>query len=222
MPISITIDQKGLGILQRRSQAIARQLPFATSQALNTTAFSTRDAFKGASRAVFDRPTTFIQNAWRVQKSTKLTLTAVVYPEERRRPYLKANILGGQRGTKPFEAKYLGSAVDNLSGRGRLIPAALKRNAQGNISLATLRRITSQLGTTGRNSVFIGTPLGGNRPPGVYQRAPKGILKPLFIAKPSATYARRFKIDEIGGKVVQRRFSGYLRSALERALASAR
>ncbi len=222
MAITITIDQQGIGLLQRRSAVVAKQLPFATSQALNTTAFSTRDALKGASREVFDRPTTFIQNAWRVEKSTKLTLTAIVYPEERRRPYLKANILGGLRGTKPFEAKLLGAASSSMAGNARLIPAVAKRNAQGNVSLAALKSITDKIATTGKNSVFIGTPLGGNRPPGVYQRAPQGKLRPLFVAQRSASYERRFKIDEIGGKVVQRRFSEYLRSALERAVASAR
>jgi hypothetical protein len=44
----------------------------------------------------------------------------------------------------------------------------------------------------------------------------------LFIGKPSATYNRIFRIDEIGSKVVQRRFNDYLRTSLERAIASAR
>jgi len=222
MAINITIDQKGIGLLQRRSAVVAKQLPFATSQALNSAAFSVRDAFKGASREVFDRPTTFIQNAWRVQKSTKITLTAVVYPEDRRRPYLKTNILGGRRGTKPFEAKYFGAASGSVSNASRLIPAATTRNAQGNVSLAALRRLSSKVATTGKGSVFIGVPSGGGRPPGVYERTADRRLKPLFIGKPSATYNRIFRIDEIGSKVVQRRFNDYLRTSLERAIASAR
>ena len=222
MAITLEIDQQGLQQASRWSAAVAKQLPFATSQALTSAAFSARDAFKGASQTVFDKPTTFIQNAWRVQKATKVTLTAIVYPEERRRPYLKANILGGLRGTKPFEAKFIGAASSSMTGNARLIPAVAKRNAQGNVSLAALKSITDKIATTGKNSVFIGTPLGGNRPPGVYQRAPRGKLRPLFVAQSSASYERRFKIDDIGAKVVKRRFSEYLRSALERAVASAR
>jgi len=226
MAINITIDQQGIGLLQRRSAVVAKQLPFATSQALNSAAFSVRDALKGASREVFDRPTTFIQNAWLVQKSTKTTLIAVVYPEARRRPYLKANILGGLRGTKPFEAKYFAQASGNVGNASRLIPAAINRNAQGNVSLSVLTRLSAKISTKGKGSVFIGTPAGGARPPGVYERTGTkrtGLrLRPLFVGKPSATYQRIFKIDEIGSKVVQRRFNEYLRTSLERAVASAR
>ena len=222
MAISLTIDQKDLGRATAWSRAVAKQLPFATTNALTSTAFSARDAFKGASQTVFDKPTTFIQNAWRVKKATKATLTAIVYPEERRRPYLKANIRGGARGTKPFEAKLLGAATGPLGGNTRLVPGAIRRNAQGNVSLATLKKLTSNIGTTGKNSAFIGTPSGGSRPPGVYQRTPKGGLHPLFIAVRRATYQRRFKIDEIGQKIVERRFNKYLMSSLEKALATAR
>jgi hypothetical protein len=220
---SITLNIKSeLPKAIRWTDTMTKQLPFAISQALNSTAFSARDAFKGASQAVFDKPTTFIQNAWRVKKATKATLTAIVYPEERRRPYLKANIRGGARGTKPFEAKLLGAATGPIGSNTRLVPGAIRRNAQGNVSLATLKKLTSNIGKTGNNSVFIGTPSGGSRPPGVYQRTPKGGLRPLFIAVRRATYQRRFKIDEIGQKVVQRRFNQYLMSSLEKALATAR
>jgi len=222
MAISLEIDQAGLQRASAWSRAVAKQLPFATTNALTTTAFSARDAFKGESKTVFDKPTTFIQNAWRVQKATKATLAAIVYPEERRRPYLKANIRGGVRGTKPFEAKLLGAATGPLGGNTRLVPAVVRRNAQGNVSLATLKKITNNIATTGKNSVFIGTPSGGTRPPGIYQRTPKGGLLPLFVAVDKASYERRFRIDEIGEKIVRRRFNQYLMSSLEKALASAR
>jgi hypothetical protein len=89
------------------------------------------------------------------------------------------------------------------------------------VSLAALKRLTGQIGPTGRNSVFIGTPKGGNRPPGVYQRVGQK-LRPLFVSLPSAKYRPIFPVQQIGTKVAERRFGGYLRSSLERALASAR
>jgi hypothetical protein len=104
----------------------------------------------------------------------------------------------------------------------RLVPAVIRRNAQGNVSLAALRRISSKVGTVGKGSVFIGTPTGTSRPPGVYQRGTKGRLIPLFVAVPSATYRPIFPIHDIGQKVVDRRFGTYLRSSLEKAVASAR
>jgi hypothetical protein len=201
---------------------MTKQLPFAISQALNSVGFDTRTALKGASQTYFNKPTPFIQNAWRVDKSNKRNLVVTIFPDAKREPYLRANITGGRRGTKPFEAKLLGAASSGLSEGSKLIPAVVRRNAQGNVSLAALRRITGQIGTTGKGSVFVGTPAGGGRPPGVYQRGTKGRLVPLFVAVPSATYRPIFPINQIGQKVVDRRFGNYLRSSLERAVASAR
>lgn len=217
--IAITSD---LDRAARYAGAMAKQMRYAASVALNNTAFDARGSVKGATRQYFNEPTTFIQNAYRVGKATKLTLAAVLYPERARVPYLKANVYGGQRGTKPFEAKYLGEASESLSSGLKLIPAAIRRNSQGNVSLAALKRLSGLIATTGSNSIFVGTPTGGNRPPGVYQRAPRGILRPLFVAVPSATYRPIFPVDEITQKVVQRRFANYYQSALEKAIASAR
>lgn len=206
----------------RWTDQMTKQLPFAISQALNSVGFDARTALKGASRTYFDRPTPFIQNAWRVEKSTKRSLVVTIFPEAKREPYLRANILGGRRGTKPFEAKYLGEASSSLPRGSKLIPAAIRRNAQGNVGLAALKRISGQIGATGRGSVFVGTPRGGNRPPGVYQRGTKGRLVPLFVAVPSATYRPIFPITDIGTKVAERRFGNYLRTSLQKALATAR
>lgn len=206
----------------RWTDQMTKQLPFAISQALNNTAFDARTALGGATRQYFDRPTQFIQKGWRVEKSSKRNLVAIVLPEAKREPYLRANITGGRRGLKPFEAKYLGEATGSLSAGSKLVPAVMKLNAQGNVSLAALRRISSKIGATGRGSVFIGTPQGGNRPPGVYQRGTKGRLVPLFLSVPAATYRPIFPINAIGQKVVDRRFGNYLRSSLEKALATAR
>lgn len=209
----------------RWTDTMTKQLPFAISKALNSVGFDVRDALKGASRQVFQNPTPFIQNAWRVDRSSKRNLSVLIYPEAKRVPYLLRNITGGQRGNKPFERKYLAEAVSSMPANSKLIPAAIRRNAAGNVSLAVLKTITSQSKQKGRNSVFIGTPIGGARPPGVYQRVggrgnPK--LKPLFIAVQRASYRPIFPIQAIGAKVAERRFGIYLRSSLEQALATAR
>lgn len=220
---TITLDiQSELPKAIRWTDAMTKQLPFAISQALNASAFDARTALNGSTRQYFENPTPFIQNAWRVDKSTKRSLLVTIFPEAKREPYLRANITGGRRGTKPFEAKFLGDASSAIPSGSKLIPAAIRRNAAGNVSLAALKRITQQIGQPGRNGVFVGTPQGGGRPPGVYQRAARGRLKPLFLAVPSATYRPIFPIADIGTKVAERRFGIYLRSSLEKALASAR
>lgn len=221
---SITLDIKSeLPKAIRWTDQMTKQLPFAISKALNSVGFDARVALKGASNRYFDRPTPFIQNAWRVQKSTKRNLEVVVYPDDKRKPYLLRNITGGQRGLKPFEAKLGSLSVGNLPSNSRLIPVPgnVKLNSYGNVSKAALNRIAKQVGTKGRNSVFIGKPT-GSRPAGVYQRKPNGSLRALFIAQPSASYRAIFPIGEIGTKIAQRRFGTYLRSSLEQALATAR
>jgi len=220
---SITLDIKSeLPKAIRWTDAMTKQLPFAISQALNSTGFDIRSSLKGASRQYFNNPTPFIQNAWQVDKSNKRTLAVTIFPESKREPYLRKNITGGQRGTKPFEARLLAQATSAIPSASKLVPAAIRRNAAGNVSLAAIKRISAQVGLPGRNGVFIGTPPGGNRPPGVYQRATRGRLRPLFLAVPSATYRPIFPISNIGQKVVDRRFGTYLRSSLEKALASAK
>ena len=220
---TITIDIKSeLPKAIRWTDTMTKQLPFAISQALNSVGFDARTALKGASRTYFDKPTPFIQNAWRVDKASKRSLVVTVFPEAKREPYLRANITGGRRGTKPFEAKFLGQASSAIPSDSKLIPAAIRRNAAGNVSLSALKRIQQQIGQPGRGGVFVGTPAGAQRPPGVYQRMARGKLKPLFIAVPSATYRPIFPINDIGTKVVERRFGTYLRTSLEKAVASAR
>jgi hypothetical protein len=215
----ITLDIKSqLPTAIRWTDAMVKQLPCAVSQALNSSAFDVRTALGGATRQYFNQPTQFIQKGWRVEKSSKRNLIATVLPEPKREPYLRANITGGARGTKPFEAKYL----EQLASNTKLVPAVIKLNAQGNVPLATLKRISTKVGATGRNSVFIGTPTGSNRPFGVYQRGARNRLTPLFIAVPQAIYRPIFPINPIGQKVVDRRFGAYLRSSLEKALATAR
>lgn len=221
--------QSELPKAERWTAEMTRQLPFALSQALNAVAFDARTAVNGATRQYFDRPAPFTQRAFFVRKSTKRNLEALVYaeaaPGRDRARYLRYGIQGGQRVQKGFEKRFLGEIVGTrrIPADSQLVPTSLVRlNAQGNVSLATIRRIQKGLTTKGNGSFFIGTPKGGNRPPGIYRRS-KGQLFPYFVAiDQKARYERRFPIEQIGGKVMDRRFSGYLRSSLERALATAK
>jgi hypothetical protein len=206
----------------RWTDAMTKQLPFAISRALNETGFDIRNALNGATRQYFNNPVPFTQRAFLVNRSNKRNLTVDIYAERRRARYLRTLISGGQRGQKPFELRFLSEAQASMPKGSRLIPAAIRLTPAGNVSLAALRRIEQQLSTKGRNSTFIGKPSGNNRPAGIYQRMPKGKLKPLFIATPQASYRPMFPMQEIGMKVAERRFGQYLRSSLEQAIATAR
>jgi hypothetical protein len=221
---SLSLDiQNELPKAIRWTDAMTKQLPFAISQALNTTGFDIRTALGGATRQYFQQPTTFTQRAFLVRRGNKSNLEVTVFAKDKQSRYLRTQIRGGARGQKGYERRYLAEASASMPAGSLLVPSVgMRLNAAGNPSLAALRRISGQVATTGRNSVFIGRPLGGNRPAGVYQRKPNGALTPLFVAVPAARYKPRFPMADIGGKVAQRRFGGYLRSSLERALATAK
>jgi len=206
----------------RWTDTMTKQLPFAISQALNKTAFDMRQAMNGATRQYFKDPVPFTQRAFLVNRSSKRDLTAEVYAERRRARYLRTLISGGDRGQKPVELRYLAKAEASMPKGSVLVPAAIKLTAAGNVSLAALKRIETQIATKGRNSVFLGRPEGAGRPPGVYQRAARGKLKPLFIAVPRARYSKMFPMEQIGQTVIDRRFGDYLRSSLERAVSTAK
>jgi hypothetical protein len=199
----------------RWTDAMTKQLPFSISQALNATGFDARKSLNGATRQYFDRPTKFIQKSFLVRKSTKRNLIVEVYPDAKRKPYIGRNITGGTRGQKPFELRYQSLTTGNLPQGNALIPAAIRTNANGNVSLATIKRISRQVATKGSNSVFIGQPKGAARPPGVYQRYNRNKrLRPLFLSVDLPSYRPIFPINEIGAKVAERRFGVYLRQYL--------
>lgn len=220
---SITLDIKSeLPQAIAWTDAMTKQLPYAISRALNDTGFDIRNALNGATRQYFKDPVPFTQRAFLVNRSTKRDLTVEVYAERRRARYLRTLISGGIRGQKPFERRFISEALASMPKGSRLVPAAVRLTAAGNVSLAAIKRMEQQLATSGKNSTFIGKPTGGNRPPGVYQRMPNGKLKPLLVAVPQPRYSAMFPMEEIGTKVAERRFGQYLRSSLEKALATAR
>lgn len=211
------------------SAELRKQLPFATSQALNAAAFDARTAINASTSQFFQNPNRFTQTAFFVQRSTKRNLEAIVFAEagagKDRARYLRFGIQGGQRVQKGFERKFLADVVGTrrVPSNAQLVPTSLvKLNAQGNVSLATIKRIQKGLATKGNGTFFTGTPKGGDRPPGIYRRS-KGQLFPYFIAiEEQARYERRLPIGQTAGRVTRTQFGGYLRTSLSKALETAR
>ena len=212
---SITLDIRSeLPKAVRWTDAMTKQLPFSISQALNATGFDARTALNGATRQYFDRPTKFVQRSFLVRKTNKRNLVVDIYPDRKRLPYIGRNITGGVRGQKPFELKLQSLTTGTLPQGNALVPAAIRTNANGNVSLAAIKRLTGQVATKGPNSVFIGKPTGDGRPPGIYQRTRGGKLKPLFLSVDLPAYRPIFPMNQIGTKVAERRFGVYLRQYL--------
>ncbi len=228
MPISLTIDQD-LSRATAWTKAVQKQLPFATSVALNNVAFDARKAINAGTKGAFHVPVKFTQNAFLVQKSKKRSLAAFVYAQDKagrdRARYLRFGIAGGTRPQKGMDA-YFENAVpnDGTIPRGAyFMPTSLvKTNASGNVTQATLRRVSKGISGDARGGFFIGTPKGGSRPPGIYRRS-RSQLHPYFIATTDRPdYTGRFNIEAIGAKVIERRFGFHFNAALRKALRTAR
>jgi hypothetical protein len=227
---TITLDIRSeLPKAIRWTDTMTKQLPFAVSQALNASAFDARTALNGATRQYFDKPNKFTQSAFLVQKTNKRELEATVYANDQqgrdRARYLRFGIAGGTRPQKGFERKFLAEVASTarIPSGAQLLPTSLvKLDGSGNVSLSTIKRIQKGLNGNARGGFFIGTPRGGDRPPGIYRRSREQLF-PYFIAtEQRSRYTPRLPMAEIGSKAVQRRFGVYLRSSLERALATAR
>lgn len=131
-----------------------RQLPFATMQAINATAFETRQRWAEIMPKVFDRPTALTRGAVLYTKATRSRAYAEVFvrdevskgvPPSR---YLQPQVAGGGRPRKGLErqltaANVLPAEMYVVPGRG----AALDQH--GNLPLSLLNKVKSQLGAQG-------------------------------------------------------------------------
>jgi len=209
---------------------LAKQLPYATSLALNQTAFDIRQTLNTDTTRFFDRPNRFTQSAFLVNKSTKQDLQVTVYANADkgydRARYLQYGIEGGVRRQKGFEKKFLAevAATARIPAGAELLPTRLvKLDSSGNVSLATIKRIQAGLQGKARGGFFIGQPRNNpNLPPGIYRRSRSQLFPYFFATNKHFAYRPRFPIAQLGTDKAQAVFGGYLRSSLEKALATAR
>lgn len=208
---------------------IQKQMAFASSVALNDTAFQARQSLNKSTVQFFNVPVKFTQSAFLVQKSNKTNLVAIVYAQDEagkdRARYLRFGTAGGTRPQKGFERFFSGAIPSDGTippGSYFMPTSAVKLNRSGNVSMATLKRITKGINGNARGGFFMGTPRGGNRPPGIYRRSAQR-LTPYFIAtQDKPDYGERFPITTIAQKVVQRSYSKNFETAFARAIATAR
>lgn len=191
------------------------QMPFAASQALNSTGFDVRRGLGESTTRFFDRPTAFTRSGFMVAKGNKANPQVTIYAGPGR-DYLATQIRGGRRDRKGYE-KWLGDSY--------LLPTNKSRNPAGNVRRSLLRDIANH-GTqdqSGRARYFAGTPRGGSRPPGVYRRSANNQrLTAVLVAIDNPHYSPRFPMDREGLRIAGRVFPGYFRAALEKALLSAK
>ena len=209
-----------------------KQLPYSISQAINASVQGSKylagskqksalNTLAGSARRYLDRPKPSTQKGFRATVANKVTLTSVITPKDRpynQNRYLSGSILGGDSKQK-YDAIFVRhSTAKNIPGNSRLVPTtAVKRDRYGNITKTTINKIYKSIGTgnnTG-NNIFIGKPIGGNRPAGVYRRERNFKLRALFIAQQSVNYNAIFPAKKEAEGAIQKTFGLYLRRQLQ-------
>jgi len=137
-----------------------RQLPFATSLALNALASGVRTQEKDDVVETFDAPTPFTVNAFAIAAATKAKPIATVFAKDVQATYLTPYVLGGERslGTK----------------KAMLVPRVVGTNQYGNLTRGKLKSLK------GKPDVFIGAVRfrrSGKTVSGVWQRPAYGERK---------------------------------------------
>ena len=182
------------------SDAARRQLPFATSIALNDTAEDVRKNETKRLNKTFDRPTPFTRKAFGVRKSTKRRLEARVFAKPIQAKYLSIQEEGGT--TKPKK-------------RAFVVPEKIRTNKYGNIPKGSVKR------NLANQKVFSGTPKGAGRGAGIYKRQGKKLVK-LINYTTRATYKPRLGFQRSAKKTASVRFPVHFERSLKKAFASRR
>ena len=229
MGIELTIDQD-FKRFERFLNNTSKQLPFATKNAINDTAFKIKDSLTQGTKGAFNVPTRFTSNkgAFIVDKAKKTALVSHIFANDQegknRARYLRYGAKGGVRPPKGFEL-YFGGLKDDgtIPSNSYFQPTSLvKRDKHGNVTKATLKRITKGISGNPRGGFFIGTPRNNNMPAGIYRRSRKQLF-PYFIAttnKPN--YRSIFDIQGIGDKTVLRNINKNFEKQMGKAIASAK
>jgi hypothetical protein len=196
-----------------------KQLAFATAKALTMTANDVSGALRGEMERVFDKPATFtIRQGVGITSARKTDLRAAVFLKRKQAEYLQAQIAGGKRRRRPFEAQFAKEQQGNIAtavpGRGAVL------NAQGNLSKATIAKLGREARTKKRGGVFYATLRDGVS--AIFKRKGRNITPVLVFTSERATYRRRFDFFGVARKTVAANWQRNFDSALRSAIATAR
>ena len=183
-----------LDLLQRK------QIPYATSRALNDTAWDARAAVQAQLPKKLDRPTPWTIRGVRVDKSSKRRLLAGVYFSPDRAKYMRFQVFGGTR----------------VSSRHPIVlPRAIRINKYGNIPRGKIRRLLQKPNT------FISTIHGVG---GVWQRPKKTGAPLVLLARfgTAAAYQPRFPFKKIVSGVARSKFPRHFHRRMAAAIRTAR
>ena len=218
--INLKMTVKGAKDIKKMFDKLEKQGRFASSVALNRTAFAVRKDVQSKMPNIFDRPTRATINAIRYKKSTKAMLRAEVYVnDEGIAPirWLSPQIYGASRGMKRSEA-YLRRL--NLLPRGRnIVPGkGVRLNRFGNITKGQMGKILG--GVRDKHSNYFAGSIRGI--PGIWERKGRRKVKPILMFVQPPRYKKRFKFFDIAGKSARKHWPREIDKAIEYAIRTAR
>ena len=216
MQMSVVANTKQL--TKHLNKIQRKQIPFATSKALNDVAFDSRSFIQKSLPRRLDRPTKGIISSVQVQKSKKKNLVAIVgfaglgfkstNWSESPAKIMRRHIKGGTR-----------------SPEGKAIPVPivnnLKLNKFGNMPRTKIKTLLAK-----PDKYFSGQPKG--RDAGIYERIKRtkrkpGKLKMLINWEPTTQYqSGRFPLQKIVELAIKKKYRMRFDAALNNALRSAR
>lgn len=195
MQIKIKSDVKQLA--KKIDRIHRRQIPFATSQALNDQAFQIRnDTVKVLwPRSVNVKQRNFARVAFRVGKSKKTNLTASVY-DSLNRAFLPLQTKGGIK--VPYSSTHIAIPTRNALTQGGRIKKAAR------LTDPRLFKMKLKRGT-----------------PGLWTRTRKGLVL-MYHLQPRAQVDKSFPFYEFADRSVRFKFEGYWDRRMRKAIATAR
>jgi len=221
VPAKISVKSNVKSFTRKLPPFLKKQVPFATSLALNETAKKAAKAQRAQAQRIFDRPTPFLLNgiysprgrgSFRGKRSTKRDLSALLVPglkgrnrfddaSARINEVIRIQTQGGTRLPKK---------------RALVVPTSSARlNKYGNL---TRNRVQTLLN---RSDVFSAGRAQG-LPPGIYKRRRDGALRMLIAYEPSADYRKVYPYYRIANGVVRSQFDKEFRKAFKRAVSTAK
>ena len=246
----ISIQITGLDEVKRQLGTLARQVDFAASRAINTTAFAVNAEIKRDMQSIFKGGATgYTLSAFKVTKADKRNLTASVMlrtdaPGGTGTPFDKALrhlFVGVKRDWKRLEG-YLRGLGLIPSGMWAVPGKACPLDQRGNITKTTLREMLGVLKSPIRNlrvhrKSGAGKPLKAigyfvvlpntksNLRPGIYKRIETGktsVAKSIIMFVRSGAYRQFIDLDRISRVVADKTLQSEFDKELDAAIRTAR
>lgn len=219
MKITISSNTKLFG--KKLSNLERKQMPFATSVAINRTADKAAKAAMILAKQTFDKPKPFVLNGiygrqgkfkFKGQLSSKRRLFAVIAPGSTR------SLSFGKAGRRVNQVllKEARGGVLRPSGRMHPVPTQhMRRSRYGGLTRNAVDNLLAK-----PNVVQLG-PRDGMKP-GIYQRDRTGRLKMMIAWERTVSYRPIYRFYSVVANVVRSQMSREYRKAMKHAVATAR